>query len=193
MSVAVVTAQWQGITGAPGYSNFTFGDGSPDPTAAADMVDAVYDFFDEVCNILGATTSIQVDPNVSWHNAATGVLEDITGVSPSPATLTGRFGTQGPGPTGGVVGWRTTGINRGRVVRGRTFIVPLASGCYEANGTLTSGTVTQLGEAATALVDHAPSTLGVWSRPRSGSGGAWFPVVTWRVPDMAAVLRSRRD
>lgn len=193
MPVGVVTTTWLGITGAPGYTSFSFDGVSEDPANAAAAVDAAYIFFDELCNILGSTASITVQPEVRYYDTATGDLESIAAVSPAPTTLTGRFSNQGPGPCGAVVSWSTAGINRGRPVRGRTYCVPLAAGCYEANGSLTSGTITQVSEAATALVGADDAIFGIWSRPRLGAGGAFFPVTTWHVPDMAAVLRSRRD
>jgi hypothetical protein len=193
MPVARTRTVWNGITGAPGYTELSFITDGTTPTEGAACISATVDFFTSVSALVATTTNFSVDSEISFFNEATGALEEITAVSPAPDNLGGGFGSQGPGPTGAVIGWSTGGINWGRRVRGRTFIVPLAAGCYQSDGTLTSGTVTQLSSAATDLVADADTEFGVWSRPRDNVGGAAFPVLTWRVPDMAAVLRSRRD
>lgn len=193
MPVGVTTTKWQGITGAPGYTSLSFDGVSEDPESAAGMIAATIAFMDPLCDLLGTTTTLSIEPEVRFYDTATGDLEAIAAISPAPAELTGGFGAQGPGPCGAVVSWTTAGINRGRPVRGRTYAVPLAAGCYQADGSLTSGTVTQLGACAAALAGDPDATFGIWSRPRLGAGGAFFPVTSWSVPDMAAVLRSRRD
>jgi hypothetical protein len=81
-------------------------------------------------------------------------------------------------------------------VRGRTFLVPAANGIYQEDGTLAPIILNEIQTAATTLA--APIAggiqLGVWARP-SGVGaedGDFHPITAASVPDLAAVLRSRR-
>jgi len=94
------------------------------------------------------------------------------------------------------VNWRTNQIRNGRRVRGRSFLVPLAGSAFEGNGTLSASTLTSLKSAADTLRTAAGTTqLGVYARPttKDATDGLWAQVTANTVPDMGAVLRSRRD
>lgn len=110
-------------------------------------------------------------------------------------TMTG--GTNAAAGVGACIGWSTGGIVPGkkgpRRLRGRTFIVPLPTDSYEANGTLNSGTLTSLNGFATAL--QAAGPLAIWHRPSSATAtdGNSYGVQTHRVADKVAILTSRRD
>jgi hypothetical protein len=131
--------------------------------------------------------------DVNWFDEASGALLAITAIGTPPATHNGGGGTTGPSPTGACISWTTGGINRGRLVRGRSFVVPLAAAYYDGNGSLTTPCTTQLQLAATHLIGATGIPFSVWSRPRLGAGGAIFAALTGTVHDQAAVLRSRRD
>jgi len=193
MSVGQVKIRWAGFTGGPGYTTLNFGPGSPDPVDGAAMVAAADDFAGDLAGLVGDGVTLTAEPEVEWFNEATGVLEDTTSVSPSPTAHTGTSGAIGPLPSGAVISWTTGGINRGRRVRGRTFAVPLAAVAYQSDGSLSATAVSVLNAAAVSLIGATDATFGIWSRPRDGAGGAWFPALTGSTPDMAAVLRSRRD
>jgi hypothetical protein len=126
-------------------------------------------------------------------------IEDTTGVLDSVWTSTG--GTPVVGAAGGVVAagvgacitWKTGGIIDGRRLRGRTFIVPLSSTAYEANGTLTTAALTALNNFGTSMLASGP--LAVWHRPTSeaAADGNSYGVVAFSVRDKVAFLSSRRD
>jgi len=67
---------------------------------------------------------------------------------------------------------------------------------YDTNGTISADTITTLTTAATAMASTATDAhLGVYARP-TGPGatdGMWSPVTSFSIPDLAVVLRSRRD
>jgi hypothetical protein len=114
------------------------------------------------------------------------------------ATVTGSAGAtvKYSAATGAVVTWRTSQVRNGRRMRGRTFVVPLASNAFDVDGTLVSSSVTTLNDAATALRDGTGTgDLGVYGRPSAAGAtdGVWSRVTGHSVPDMGAVLRSRRD
>lgn len=193
MTIHRVTAQWSGFTGAPGYSNFHF---SPF-TGGGDVdqeIGRVRSFFSDIISVMPSDMSVQVSSTVELIDEETGVLEgylegeEVSSVS--PATGTPDYA----GPVGAVINWLTNTVNNGRRVRGRTFIVPIRSTSYEGDGTLTSDALSTLRDAASDFVqDEFESGFVVWSRPRNGAGGLAAPVTGSRVPDLAAVLRSRRD
>lgn len=193
MSVIQVKILWQGFTGAPGYTTLNFLGSGTDEDESAEAIEAADAFATTVAPLLANGTSLTVQAEAEVFDEATGELLAVHAVDPAPSAHVGASGAQGPLPTGAVISWTTPGINRGRKVRGRTYIVPLSLASYQSDGTLLGAVVTTLTSAATALVAHPDSSFGVWSRPRAGAGGAFFGATTWRVPDMAAVLRSRRD
>ena len=96
---------------------------------------------------------------------------------------------------GAVISWSTGIVHRKRRIRGRTFIVPLSNECWDVDGTLKSVPHGTLNSAATALrQDILGIDLGVWARPSApgATDGRFATVSGHRVPDMSAILRSRR-
>lgn len=193
MTVYRVTAQWQGFPGAPGYSNFHFSGftGGADADAMRGRVRA---FFAEISTRLPAGATITIQPTVEVFEESTG---ELTGYVDGEAAMSVSGPTSAntyAGPTGAVVNWLTNTVNQGRRVRGRTFLVPLAVTVYEADGTLSASSLQLIRDGAAALTEgDFNSEFVIWSRPRDGGAGVLAPVVGYRVPDMAAVLRSRRD
>lgn len=193
MTIARVTAQWSGFPGAPGYSNFFFEvAGSSDEQLGAPAV--VRTAFSSILQQLPSGVSIQVSPTVEYIDEATGVLQDYGDAEETPDSVNGSSSGNWAGPTGAVVNWTTGTVRDGRRVRGRTFLVPLGSTAFQNDGTLGSLGLAALNNFATNLRGGAENTTGlvVWGRPSSTPGVA-APVTGHRVPDMAAVLRSRRD
>jgi hypothetical protein len=102
------------------------------------------------------------------------------------------------GTSGCIVQWRTPDFVDGKHVIGRSYIVPLAQGSYDAQGSIASAVITALQTAGANLV--AATNLVVWSRPRKAStnpplaarDGSAHPVTAASVPDLACVMRSRR-
>jgi hypothetical protein len=102
------------------------------------------------------------------------------------------------GTSGLITRWITPDYVEGKHVVGRTYLVPLAQGSYDAQGSIASGTITAIQTAALALV--AATSMVVWTRPRAASTnppvtarpGSAHPVTNAIVPDLACVMRSRR-
>lgn len=203
MDILRITARWSGFTGAPGYSVFYFStdngfwDGGLLGDAAQEAADGaaqrVTSAFGSISGILPDGVQVKTEGEGDILNSDTGEIISSMGVE-TYAAVTGS-GTGGyAGPSGAVVNWRTNDYRAGRRIRGRTFIVPLASSAYEDDGTLTSAALSDLRDFGEDMHDDRPGgDFGIWSRPRGGSGGVWATVVGSTVPDMAAVLRSRRD
>ena len=195
-----VRARWTGFTGAPGFSNFYFGkdDREADITVADAIAatDRVNQFIVDIKAQLPNVVQLQVDADCEVLDEVNSSLVDVFDGAPGGA----QNGTAGAGgyaaASGAVITWRTAGIRNGRRVRGRTFIVPLYSSKYGADGSLDGATVTALNTAGTGLSDSGSDLdFGVWARNNNPlvPNGIWHPCTSFSVPDMNAVLRSRRD
>lgn len=188
-----VTAVWTGFTGAPGYSTFAFNQVGTTEDTVNESVAAVHALLNCDNGSLASNTHIAVQQEVREFSASTGALVAIHSADAAPAVINGSGGAQGPGPAGLCISWGTVLVNRGRVVRGRTFIVPLAASSFGSDGTLNDTTRTNWSDAAADYWNDADFAPAVWSRPISGAGGASGNIVSSNVRDIAAVLRSRRD
>jgi hypothetical protein len=194
MALIRLRAVWTGFNGAPGYNIFHFDTGSMGAAEGAQQAaDKVSAFFTAIRANFNQIVNIRPESSAEVIDEPTGQITDI--VSLTPAAAEAGAATAGfSGVSGAVVHWTTDGFKNGRRVRGKSFLVPLASTAYEGNGTLTSGAITGITTAANNLIANDFDTvLCVYSRPVNGAGGAKFDVTGTRVPDKAAILRSRRD
>lgn len=194
MSVYRVKCRWTGFTGAPGYTILHF-DAPTEPTEAGaiEAADNAHQFIQDCASNMPSAVKLNIETAVEVIDQATNQLETIFTV-PSPVALAGTVAGGFSSSTGACVTWETGEVKNGRRVRGRTFLVPLASSCYDTDGTLTSMTLTDLQAAASGLAAGGFS-FGVLSRP-SGPGaadGSFHTVSSGRVNDKTAILTSRRD
>lgn len=199
-SIMRVKMKWSGFSGAPGYSVFhmrDFGDVEPTAADAQSAAAKVNQFALEVSSYLPSVVTLQVQSDVEVLEESNGMLNtvhSVTGMTPKLGTAPAA--TTFAAAVGGVITWRTPGIRNGRRIRGRTFLVPFASTAFQSDGTLAATTVSGLGICATNLIEAAGNgDLGVWARPTApgATDGVWHAVTGFSVPDMGAVLRSRRD
>ena len=184
MTMNRVRVLWQNWPGAPGYTNHYVG-------SAVLAQTAIRTFYDAIKTFLPTGLTVQVPSSGDQVNEATG---DITGVwtGAAQAVVSGLGAGGYAGPAGLCVNWRTSALIRGRRPMGRTFIVPIVGSLFETNGTLTSGTVATAQAAASQLITDLAGELKIWSRPTPTIAGANVTVISAQVPDMAAVLRTRR-
>lgn len=193
MDMIRITARWAGFPGAPGYSNFFFAGGGGLISDAQQCADRVESAFDELSLVLAGPVTVTIDPEAAIIASETGEVQGYRAITPgngSSGAGNGAFS----GPTGAVVNWRTSDLRNGRRIRGRTFLVPLANSSYDSDGTLTSTARDSVTSFAEGIVGgDLDSEFGVWARPIGGSGGVFATADSFSVPDMAAVLRSRRD
>lgn len=197
MDMLRVTARWTGFSGAPGYSNFYFSSGFLDGGLLGDEAQAlanrVKSAFSEINTMLPSSVTVSIDPEVPVIDSATGVISSFNMITP-PSAVQGGSQSDYAGPVGAVITWRTNDLKNGRRIRGRTFLVPLASFAFSNDGTLASSRFEFLQDFADTLMGGVgQGDLGVWSRPTNASGGVFATVTGYTIPDMAAVLRSRRD
>lgn len=186
---------WTGFVGSPGYTNLYFIN-PEEPTLAIRDTTAgrVKAFFESVKLMLPSTVNVAFPSEMEELATDTGALQQtlpITAIANSVGTQVGKFSS----PTGAVVNWKTSLVVNGRLVRGRTFIVPLSVNAYDTDGTLATTDRNNLATAASALCSHQDNlVLAIWHRPSpGGSDGVAGQVASASVKDKAAVLTSRRD
>lgn len=194
MTLYRVKAQWSGFTGAPGFSVFHF-DGPESGTAASPTTcaAAVAAFFGNLQDRFTRNVRIQVQSTVELIDTANGDLLEFFDV-PTPPVMTGLETGGYSAVSGANISWLTGTVRNSRRVRGRTFLVPLASACYQDDGTLMQATIDDLNSAALNLRTETQSLM-VYGRPtgKGATDGIAAAVTGHRVTDKAAVLRSRRD
>lgn len=193
MAISRITAVWQGFPGAPGYSSFFF-----DAFGGGDLVDAeharVRSFFLALQTILPSGLTVTVNPEAEVLDETTGELLGYSNVTEPSNQVNGAATGAYSGPAGAAVTWNTDTVAKGRRLRGRTFVVPLANSAYDSQGTLATSAITDLNEGAEDLIgDGSGPQLVIWSRPAASVAGSIGPVTSHRVADKVAVLRSRRD
>lgn len=193
MAIYRLTVRWMGFAGAPGYTNFHFTE-TPTSNGGRDGWERSVAFFNAISDLMPLELSWIVEGEAAVLDEQTGQILDYETVSENPVPGSGGLPGGYSAASGAVVTWNTSGVRNGRRVRGRTFLVPLAGSVYEDDGTLTSTTINTINDAAVELVGEGfDSGFCVFSRPGADGNGGAYPVTGFRVPDMAAVLRSRRD
>lgn len=193
MAITRITAQWAGFRGAPGYSNFFFDGALTDEAAVEAAAVAVREFFQGIREELPSGSTVSIQATADILDEASGQITSVVDFA-APAVVLGAGGGPYSAASGAVVNWNTQDYVNGRRVRGRTFLVPLAGSAYDDQGDLDGLTLNPLRAAANALVTATlDAPLCVWHRPVGGAGGSAHVVSSATVPDLGAVLRSRRD
>jgi hypothetical protein len=111
---------------------------------------------------------------------------------------TSSAGTGGyAGSAGAVLRWVTGGVVNGHRVVGRTYLVPMHQNSYATDGSLQATVQTTVQTAALALLGSYVDGLKVWARPTPPGHpnprvGGIHTATSALVPDIAAVMRSRR-
>jgi len=188
MGYTEITALWQGFTGSPGYTRVKF-DGLLDEGGAQAATARLRTFFSGMTSILPDDVQIGFTEAGRLYNDAGVLVGEVD--QGTHATVVGQSVGSFSSPSGAVINWLTAAFQRGRRLRGRTFIVPLAGSAYDASGSLAGTTITSLSTAAETLIGGTP---GVIIASRRADGFYLQAIVTGSsVPDRAAVLRSRRD
>jgi len=193
-----VKINWSGFVGSPGYTNFHFtefvSEGYTQEQADA-CAAKVQTFITSMKNYLPATVTLTVDTTVDIIQTDTGNLVGFFTVAPGAAQVGTNPATYAAA-AGACISWGTNGVRNSRRVRGRTFIVPLASNSLDTNGSINDSSLTGIRAAAAALIANVGTgDLSIWARPTGpeATDGVSFPVETYKVNDKVAMLTSRRD
>lgn len=150
-------------------------------------------------NVFWGNVGNRFPAGITWNTPSSGDLIDVatgnlTGTWTEPGTSS--VNSSGTGSFASGVGvriqWATSGVTNGRRVRGSTFLVPLTTACYQADGTIDGAILGGLLTSAAALSSGLGSDHMIWTRPKGGGGGKANPVIGVTVPDKVSWLRSRR-
>jgi len=177
---------WTNFPGAPGYTNF-YSSGTMSTIAPA-----IRSFFEAIKALLPTSVTLVYPNTVDQINEATGAITGSYAYTPALANTTGTTAGIFSGATGAVVNWNTDTFINSRRVRGRSFLVPLSGSAFDTNGSLDDTKRGTIQTAAAALVTAGSGAFVVWHRPTQFTSGSAAAMTSAFVPDLAAVLRSRR-
>jgi len=187
---------WTGFPGAPGFTNLYAETTDPLLAGAETFTQNIDDLITHWANTLPAGVTIQVSPEVETVDDIDGSLLDVLTVAGLLPAHAGALGGNYAGASGWCIDWLTSGAVFGRRRMGRSFVVPASTEVFQNDGTIQAATLTEQRTAASAYVAAVGPVPVVWVRPKTGTGahaGQAVPITAARVPDLAAVLRSRRD
>jgi hypothetical protein len=207
-----INLKWTGFQGSPGTSAFYFNQLAEglefwEPTAleANEAGQRVRTFADGLKSTVAPGVIMQVDSEAHVLSDEDGHLISVMALDGGAPVVSTALPDGYSGASGVVVNWKTNVVRRRRRIRGRTFIVPCNRNVYGTDGTLLPGTQNGVRDLALAMVNsNIGPDFGVWARPTpilDAAGkptgefkpdGVWAPVTAVTVPDLAAVLRSRR-
>jgi hypothetical protein len=192
---------WTGFTGAPGVSTFYFGSTTIDMTA-------LKAFFTAVANKVPTAVQFAIPQIGDQVNDTNGqIVGAWSGTGGGTVLGTGGVGAYA-GSAGICIDWLTSSVIDGRRRQGRTYLVPGASTIYQSDGTIAEAHRTDCVNAGAAMIAAYAGEFKVFSRPYPGQDavvgpppkpakpprvGAAVQVIAARVPDIAAVMRSRRQ
>lgn len=185
-ALARLRASWSGsaLVG-PGVSTFFF---DPADTGAST---AVRTFLNTAPLLFPTGVTITVPSGGEIIEDTTGALIGTWNDPGSGGTVNGANTGEYARGVGMQVRWQTGGIAGGRRVVGSTFLVPIAVGIFDTDGTLDAATVTAEQNAANTMIGGTV-TFKVWSRPNATRSGTSHPITSAVVPDRVSWLRSRR-
>lgn len=181
-AIEQLRVEWTGLKGLPGVSTF-YTEAAGGPALAA----AVATFFEDVAS-LHPTGLVWTVP----HSGL--ILDDSTGDATGnwtgagdPDVISATHTATYAAPSGWIAEWRTGAYAGGREVRGKTFMVPLCTTFYDADGSIGGEALVQMKGAASDLA--ALEVMAIFSPTHHTTRG----VTLGQVPDKTVVLRSRRD
>ena len=198
--VAEVSAIIQGDIGGQGISRFRFIRNDAGITTVADCnaAGAAVRQLILACGLKPLDTTWTISPTVELYDAGSALVQGALTMSTVPAPVVGTDSQNYAAGIGIRINWKTSTIVGRRLLRGATFLVPMASGVFSASGAVGTGTLSAATTAAGAYVGAmtaANLVPVVWHRPPTGttSGGVVGPIQAWVVPPRPAGLRSRRS
>jgi hypothetical protein len=187
-----------GFTGAPGLMQFYWNGATPGVFLAADATTAIAAVRALILGCAGAisaTVAMQVQPTVEVLEATTGQVISVVSGTPV-ANVAGTASGSVTAAQGPLVQWLTGTVVGRRLLRGRTFLTPSATGAVQSNGLVTTAITTQILAAGATYLASSPASPVIWHRPKpfgTGTNGVAAVIAGVNSPSKVSVLRSRRD
>ena len=176
-----VRVGWSGWPGGPGVSTFHFQTDATPPLADLRTL------FAQIANYVASGIVLQVE-NVGQVIESTTMKAVAGWTGPVQAPLTASGGVNFAAPCGGYIQWKSGVFVGGRESRGKTFMVPLATAWYDAQGTIHPTAKTAIDGAVTTFLAAGGSAMRIVNRGQFG----FTSVSSGSVVDRAVVLTSRR-
>jgi hypothetical protein len=189
----------QGDIGGTGISRFHFqrNDSTAVTPTDCNAVLAALKALYTAANQFPTVLTVSFSPSVQLFDPGSGLIQGYVVASTPPTNLAGVGGSSFGAGLGARINWHTSQILGRRLMRGATYLVPLASGAYASNGgvlpsfqnTVTAACTTYLNALNTATLSAV-----VWHRPpkKTTSGGITALITAGVVSTVPAGLRSRR-
>ena len=176
-----VRVSWTGWPGGPGVSTFHYE--TPNAPPLADL----RTLFGVIAQYVKSGIVLQVE-NVGQVIEST-TMKAVAGWSAGVQTpLTASGGVNFAAPCGGYIQWKSGVFVGGRESRGKTFMVPLSSSWYDAEGTIHPTCKTAIDGAIATYLAAGGSVQRIVNRKEFG----FTSVSSGSVVDRAVVLTSRR-
>lgn len=176
-----VRISWTKWPGGPGVSTLLF------ETEQAPPLADVRSLFATIGNYVASGVELQVENVGQTIDTTTG--KAVAGWSAAAQTaIACSGGVNYAQPCGAYISWRSGAFINGREVRGKTFLVPLSSAWYDAEGTIHPTAVNAINTALTTFRVAGGSVQRIFSR----GAAAVSPVSSSFLVDKAVVLTSRR-
>lgn len=175
---------WSGFPGGPGVNTFYV------DTIPADL-NAFQTFYQAIQAGIPSVIDLQVQNENVRVEETNGDL--VGGYAVAPLAVIGATG--GGDYAAGVgycIRWLTGAVRAGRRVYGHTYLVPLVGSAFDVEGVPKAAFKAVVTAAANDLIANCSGTLGVWSRPKTGTPGAFFDATSAIVSPVPAILTSRR-
>jgi hypothetical protein len=182
VTISRVRADWSGWSGAPAVS--TFYTAAP-PTSA--QLTAIRTLFFNLANLLPSSIHVQVQNSGQQIDTTTGKAVDSWSGA-AQADVVGTGAGNYAAPVGALIRWNTGVFNNGKLLRGKTYLVPLVVGVYGSDGTIQDGNITTANTSIATFITSMAGGLAIYSRRFQTSVTA----TSGQIVDKVAVLRSRR-
>lgn len=189
-----VRVAWSNWPGAPGVSTFYLDSGTTN-------LAPLKTFFDVVRTLTPNALTTDVPNTGDVIDTGTGHITGNWTGSGGGTSVSGVTASGYSGASGALIRWNTGAILNGRRLIGRTYLVPLAGLTQATDGSLQTTTQASLVAAGQALITAYAGALRVYGPPRDagtlspsdpGKAAIDGAVTSCQVPDIAAVMRSRR-
>jgi hypothetical protein len=192
----VTTDGWDG---APGINVLMFSAGTLldlNDVAVQSAYDEIHTLFSDLKTYLAPGLTVNVSTEAGIIDAATGDLVNIIPVATSGGPITST-GSSGEVTRAAQLNVRhTTDVFlRGRRLKGRSFIGPIAAGLFDSQGNIASASAAFVTNKFVAMTSGVGVRLAVWQRPSTANGGVgtFGDVVLSECQATPGILRSRRD
>lgn len=180
-----VRCTWNGAVPGGGVSTFY-----TDDTVGLD-VSSLKTFFTALAPQLPSELTINIPNGCDTIDMASGRLTGHVALS-GGGNVAGSGNSAYSAGVGAFVNWYTDFVRNGRLLRGRTFVAPLAQGYASVDGTLNDGVKSIIDAAALGLVSH--TLWQVYHRPPKGTfvGGTAHLITSAQTVDRVTALKTRR-